>query len=194
MTSTGVPPDRRTTILERALELFARQGYAGTGMRAIARAAGIREATLYHYFPTKEELMNAVVEHYLTPREVFFQLMPRDLPVRDLHHGAAMGFLGAMRQPANQQFVRMMLTEAHHHDAWARRYREELYQPPADALADALARAGARHARWVAKSFSDALLSYVIHEQFLNPDGRDESEHAGYIAWLVDQAVRSAME
>jgi AcrR family transcriptional regulator len=120
VTNTDPPQDRQTLILDRALELFARHGYAGTGMRAIAQASGIREATLYHYFATKEALMDALISHHSPPPGFFREVIPRGLPLREVLFGAAIGFLEAMRQPRNEQFLRVMLVEAHHHEGWAR--------------------------------------------------------------------------
>lgn len=40
-----------------ALQLFASRGYAATGIRDIAEAAGVSVATLYHYMVTKEDLL-----------------------------------------------------------------------------------------------------------------------------------------
>ena len=41
----------RTQILEKAIVLLARRGYAGTSMRDIARQVGIKAASLYTHFP-----------------------------------------------------------------------------------------------------------------------------------------------
>ncbi len=51
---------RREEIVHAATELFARQGYHAVGMRAIADAVGIRGSSLYHYFPSKVELLHAI--------------------------------------------------------------------------------------------------------------------------------------
>lgn len=60
---------RREQLLEVAAHLFADQGVDGTSTKDLARAAGVSPALLYHYFPSKEELMLAVVEHAdFTPR------------------------------------------------------------------------------------------------------------------------------
>lgn len=53
--------ETRREILEAALGLFAHNGFHGTGMREIARSVGINEASLYHYFPSKEQLLDAVL-------------------------------------------------------------------------------------------------------------------------------------
>jgi AcrR family transcriptional regulator len=53
--------ERRRQILDAAIAVFARQGYAGTGTADIARAAGIGEPTIYRYFPNKRELYVAAI-------------------------------------------------------------------------------------------------------------------------------------
>lgn len=53
--------DRRQQILREALHLFADKGIDGTGLRDIARAVGVTQPTLYHYFASKEELVAALV-------------------------------------------------------------------------------------------------------------------------------------
>ena len=44
-------------VRQAAVLLFAHRGYAATGIRDIARAAGITSATLYHYTASKEDLL-----------------------------------------------------------------------------------------------------------------------------------------
>jgi AcrR family transcriptional regulator len=52
----------RTEILEAAKQLFLSQGYNGTSMRDIARAAGNRAvAGIYNYFPTKQAIFEALI-------------------------------------------------------------------------------------------------------------------------------------
>jgi AcrR family transcriptional regulator len=60
--------ERRTAILQAAISLFARKGFAETGISQIARAAGISHGTIFLYFPSKEVLFRAAV---LEPLEVF---------------------------------------------------------------------------------------------------------------------------
>lgn len=54
--------DRRAQLLAAAQRLFARAGYHGTGMDAIAQRAGITKPVLYRHFPGKRDLYLAVVE------------------------------------------------------------------------------------------------------------------------------------
>jgi AcrR family transcriptional regulator len=54
---------QRDRILEATLALMARGGSHGTSMRAVAGACGINVATLYHYFPGKQDLLQAAIAH-----------------------------------------------------------------------------------------------------------------------------------
>src|ERR1700733_6529984 len=47
-------------IHEAALELFMTKGFAATSVREIAKAAGISSASLYHYMPSKDDLLVTV--------------------------------------------------------------------------------------------------------------------------------------
>ena len=51
---------RREEIVSAAARTFAEQGYAAVGMREIADAVGVRGASLYHHFASKEEILYAV--------------------------------------------------------------------------------------------------------------------------------------
>jgi AcrR family transcriptional regulator len=48
--------ERRNQIVDVAVQVFARHGYAATGTADIAEAAGIGEPTIYRYFESKRDL------------------------------------------------------------------------------------------------------------------------------------------
>jgi len=54
-------PPTRQLLLAAAARVFARDGLGGATTRAIARAAGVNEVTLFRHFGTKEHLLEAVV-------------------------------------------------------------------------------------------------------------------------------------
>jgi len=54
-------PEVRTRILDAALELFARDGFASTTMARIAAAASVSTGNVYRYYATKESLFAEVV-------------------------------------------------------------------------------------------------------------------------------------
>jgi AcrR family transcriptional regulator len=51
----------RSELLAKSFELFAAHGYAALTMRELAKSLGVSTGTLYHYFPTKEELFHQLV-------------------------------------------------------------------------------------------------------------------------------------
>jgi AcrR family transcriptional regulator len=51
----------RRRILQIALTLMAQRGVDGTSMRDLASAAGLNVASLYHYFPSKRDLLESVL-------------------------------------------------------------------------------------------------------------------------------------
>ncbi|MDT7766675.1 MAG: hypothetical protein QOC63_6095 [Mycobacterium sp.] len=57
----------RDEILDAAGELFTTLGYTNTSTRTIAEAVGIRQASLYHYFKTKDDILCALLSLTVTP-------------------------------------------------------------------------------------------------------------------------------
>lgn len=56
----------RETILAAAVDNFQRLGYHGTSMRDIARDAGITPASIYHHWPSKQLILQEIMEKVLT--------------------------------------------------------------------------------------------------------------------------------
>ena len=48
-------------IKEAALELFAVNGYSGTSIHQVAKAAGVSKGLIYNYFDSKEDLLEAII-------------------------------------------------------------------------------------------------------------------------------------
>ena len=49
--------DTKTRILDNATSIFAVSGYEGLSMRALAKQTGITQSVLYHYFKSKDSLL-----------------------------------------------------------------------------------------------------------------------------------------
>jgi AcrR family transcriptional regulator len=68
--ATGAAPGRSPAaerILDAAEAVFAEGGLSGASMRLIGRRAGLTAASLYHHFPSKDALYEAVLERGLRP-------------------------------------------------------------------------------------------------------------------------------
>jgi AcrR family transcriptional regulator len=55
--------ERRQMIVKVAFSLIAREGFEGFRTQSVADGAGITGATLHYYFPTKQDLVEAVATH-----------------------------------------------------------------------------------------------------------------------------------
>jgi AcrR family transcriptional regulator len=64
---TGERPTTRERVAHAAIDLFARRGYHGTGIRDIAAAAGLTTATLYHYMSNKDDLLVEIMRGTIEP-------------------------------------------------------------------------------------------------------------------------------
>jgi AcrR family transcriptional regulator len=70
----GTPPSPRKAhaeasrrqILETAVKLFARHGYAGTGMRELASSAGVNLAMINYFFGSKKGLLKEILDEFFT--------------------------------------------------------------------------------------------------------------------------------
>jgi AcrR family transcriptional regulator len=58
MSSQAPPIDKRRQILDAAIRVFARQGFHATRVSDIADEAGVAYGLVYHYFNSKEEVLN----------------------------------------------------------------------------------------------------------------------------------------
>ena len=75
---------RRDAILDAALQCFVERGFHGTAVPQVAKRAGIAAGTIYHYFPSKEAMVNALYRKWKgeIARRVLIAF-PVNAPVRD---------------------------------------------------------------------------------------------------------------
>lgn len=59
-----MPDEKRRTIIDAALRVFAKSGFAAARISDIAVAAGVGKGTVYLYFASKEDLLIGVLESY----------------------------------------------------------------------------------------------------------------------------------
>jgi AcrR family transcriptional regulator len=71
-------------LLDAALEAFADKGFHGASVASIAARAGTSKALVYAYFPTKEDLLVAVVRRRLTETVALLDAVPPGPPAGQL--------------------------------------------------------------------------------------------------------------
>jgi TetR/AcrR family fatty acid metabolism transcriptional regulator len=77
-------PDRRRAILDAAVRVFARQGFHACRVSDIADEAGVAYGLLYHYFPSKDEVLNTLfLERWGVMLEMIREVDREPRPVRE---------------------------------------------------------------------------------------------------------------
>ena len=102
---------RRAQFVDTALEVFAAQGFDGTSVKDLAEAAGATQGLLYHYFPSKEALLEATLErHYFLPELRRIAAPDLDRPAAEVLLELARGFARVLDE--HRPVVQLMLREA----------------------------------------------------------------------------------
>ena len=65
----------RTSTIEAATNLYWQSGVAATSFNKVSRALGISKPTLYRYFGDEDGLVSAAIEHYVSHRTLYADLL-----------------------------------------------------------------------------------------------------------------------
>jgi AcrR family transcriptional regulator len=104
-------PEARTRLLDAAQELFSSRGFDATRTKQIADRAGVSNGLLFYYFPTKQQLLEALIDERSFVRELHTYLEvacarerddPRETLIEIGHR-----LLQFLRE--NQELVRIMV-------------------------------------------------------------------------------------
>jgi len=86
-------PDKRRMILDAAVRVFARQGFHHCRVSDVADEAGVAYGLVYHYFDSKEEILNTLfLERWQIMLDAIGEIDSRDLPSREKLRSVA-GFI-----------------------------------------------------------------------------------------------------
>lgn len=61
--------ERREAIVEKAAELYAKRGFLGASVADLAAACGSSKSLIYHYYPSKEEILHDVMASHIADLE-----------------------------------------------------------------------------------------------------------------------------
>lgn len=107
-----VSAEKRTAILDAALECFLESGFAGSSLDRIARSAGVSTATLYRHFPTKDELLAQIIERpFLEGVPTWLDQLPPGNPAAVLPD-IADNYAAMILTPYFHPLVRVIVAEA----------------------------------------------------------------------------------
>jgi len=69
------PEERRRQLVNLAMEVFAKDGLERASHGDIAKLAGVSTATVFNYFPTREDLVEAVLDQIRHQVRLMFNMM-----------------------------------------------------------------------------------------------------------------------
>lgn len=100
----------RAALLAAGRELFAAKGFAGAGREEIVERAGVTRGAMYHHFPSKEALFQAVYE--VCEEEVLELVMAAAAGARDPKEMLRLGSLAYLEVAAREDVRRICLVDA----------------------------------------------------------------------------------
>jgi AcrR family transcriptional regulator len=132
---------RREEVLDAARALIAEHGVAGASLRKLAHQLGISQPSLYHYFPSKEAMVSAIVERSAeqmlsSGSALPFPKHPQDLP--RFCKDAVLSLWESDHHPGFVRFLFAIALESPENLAVIERVMRERLDPSFDALASAL--------------------------------------------------------
>lgn len=116
---------RKETILQHARHLFANKGYAETSMDDIAQACHVQKASLYHYFASKHELLQQLVDWEVS--EWWAERLKDYESTHDLRETlirVGTLFLKDMNDTRRQEFFKIIHFESHKNPAILKALKE----------------------------------------------------------------------
>jgi AcrR family transcriptional regulator len=102
------PDVRRSEILEAAMRLFIERGYDATSINHIIGRAGISKGAFYHYFHSKEDLVEALAARYAAEAAAAARPILEDEALDPFSRLSA--FLASMRQQKVEQAAELRTT------------------------------------------------------------------------------------
>ena len=123
-------PLRRQEILAVALELLAEEGYAGASLRKLAARLGIAQPSLYHYFATKEDLVEQVLATYGGQMYEAANLDAMPSRLVDMPRYIADTTLRVYERPAHALFVRVAISVSRTHPRFGTLMRRVFVEQP----------------------------------------------------------------
>lgn len=118
-----LPPEaRRRQLLDCALTVFARRGIGEARHAEIAREAGMSVPTVFNYFPTREALVQGVLDEVgrFILEDILRPIQQDGLPAPDVLRDSALAFANALERHPDYARVWLDWSTAVRDDVWPR--------------------------------------------------------------------------
>ena len=154
---------RPQELLDAALALFVEKGFAATRTEEVAARAGVSKGTLYLYYPSKEDLLKAVISHSLSARIAEGAAIAGrfDGSAGDLLRTVLTDWWGQLYDSPAAGVFKIVITEVRNFPDIAHYYASQVIEP-AHALLGAIVRKGMAAGEFRTVDVDNAVHSLVL--------------------------------
>jgi AcrR family transcriptional regulator len=120
--------ERMRAIRAAALDLFAARGFSAARLEDVAAAAGVAKGTIYLYFPSKQDLLEAIVASTIgaTLAQVEQTVAASPAPASELLRLMARAMALGVQDPERRRVLHLVLSEGARFPAIAQFYHREI--------------------------------------------------------------------
>lgn len=113
--------NNKEKIFNVSIDLFSQNGYDGVSIRQIAQEVGIRESSIYNHYPSKESILDSILDYYIN------EMLANDIPIDEASHNLDISFdyfyqaglnafAGQLKIEKMSKITRIILIESYHNE------------------------------------------------------------------------------
>ncbi len=113
--------NNKDKIFNVSVDLFSEHGYDGVSIRQIAREVGIKESSIYNHYPSKEAILDSILNYYID------KMMSEDIPLNEasanldisfdyFYNAGLNAFASQLKDEKMSKITRIILIESYHND------------------------------------------------------------------------------
>ncbi|MEA5549945.1 TetR/AcrR family transcriptional regulator [Anabaena cylindrica UHCC 0172] len=172
LSSLPAVTQKQEQILQGAMQVFLKAGYAGTSMDRVSSEAGVSKQTIYSHFQDKEGLFKALIERVTIAcfKDIFNNAELQGEPAILLRQIAETYFQKVADNPDYLGLFRLIITESQRFPELAKLYTKTVVQRGRHLLSQYLAshlELGITDPEATAQIFFGSLVSYVMVQDML---------------------------
>jgi len=189
-------PTAHQRVLREALVLMNERGYAGASLRELARRVEMSQPSLYHYFESKEQLVEQVIRFYVDRA----MRMPEEAPLsptlaEGLRYGLAR-MIENFESDEHRTFIRFLLAVGRERPEVQQLSRELMLERGyalMNRFVEAFVSSGevlASDSRHLVEMVTHSMLLRLLRDHVLFPDAATAEDTEQFADFIVDTAVR----
>ena len=190
-------PPGHLRVLREAMQLMAERGYSAASLRELARRLEMRQPSLYHYFRSKEELVEQIVRAYTQhAMQPLYEPPPMPSLAEGLRHGL-LHLVENYRREEHVTFMRFLFAigpERPQVQSLARRLLRERGQALVKRFVDFYVGAGelgADDSAFLVELTQNAVAMRMLSQHVLfGTDGSTADDDEAFVEFVVDCALR----